>query len=258
MGSFIYFVPGDGPLTEDEQNDLLDRHGLGYALERPLFAPIRRGPSADDEPGPPGLLVGEDAAGIPPRLDEDRQQWRLLDAERGTWLGWYPERLPGPRELARRQQLSGWLVELGDPPQPWHVPCARRWHDQGEDAPACHCALPQGFTLVDGHWIRGGVKARYRPLWQLVEAYFAALTEAAARVEDDRRTSITFQFDQLDDLAVGALQLNYRVGPVELDVLGCYDEEGRQRIVEAVMDERTAENLIKKKLAAAEAAAGSG
>ena len=44
---------------------------------------------------------------------------------------------------------------------------------------------------------------------------------------------VDFRFDDIDELAIGALAVNYRVGPAELDVLGVYDVAARQQIIRA-------------------------
>lgn len=255
MSQFIYYLPGvDRASATPEQ---LAAFGLGYAFEHPVCAGVTRGPSdSKDEPGPSGVVVSESRDGVPPRYLPDKQTWRRLSS--AAWVGMFSSAPPTPKDLAREKQLGGYLLTLGDG-RPWHVPCARRWHDQGDDDPAYLCTLPQGLDYDrDRGWHLGAVKDRYRPLWRLVEAYAAAMSAAVEAAGADPRVEIKFQFDQLDELAVTALQLNYRISDVELAMLGVYDEEARQRIVDHVLDMPAFEALAKKKASALVHAAGSG
>jgi hypothetical protein len=246
MPQFIYYLPGvDRASATPEQ---LAAFGLGYAFEHPVCAGVTRGPSdSKDEPGPPGVVVSESREGVPPRYLPDKQTWRRLPGE--AWVGMFSNGPPTPKDLAREEQLSGYLLHLADG-RPWHVPCARRWHpSQDDDNPTCVVALPKGLAYLDGRWVTGHVVERYRPLWGLVESYCEAMRQACEAAGDEIKTNILFQFDQLDLLAVGALQLNYRVADIELAMLGAYDEKSRQAIVDAVLDNPGFEALtVKKKL----------
>lgn len=257
----VYYLPGhDGRqnLTPEE----LAEYGLNYALDRPTFARVQHGPSDqhDEQPGPPGLVVCHaGGSGLPPRYKPELQTWRRLPGDKGAWVGIYNDEPPTPRELARDNQLNGYLVTLADGGT-WHVPCARRWFEPEDGEPFVGCVLPQllDFDADAGGWGGGGVKPRYRRLWQLVEAYTEAVGEALDAHGDDPRTEVRFAFDQLDELAVGALRVNYRVGPVELALLGAYDEESRRAIIDHVLDGPAWRELVKKKLSAIAPGAGGG
>lgn len=248
----IYYIPhaAGAELTAAELTDL----GLAYALDHPQFAGVTRGPSATDEPGPPGLVASEQGDPRPPKYLADVQTWRPLVGD--VWVGIYTDNPPTPAELARPEQLPGYLVPLADG-RPWHVPCARRWFDG--DEPTVHCVLPRSMDYTAGSgWAAGDVKPRYRALWRLVEDYTRTVAAALGDAEDDPRTEVRFRFDALDELAVGALQMNYRVGPVELAMLGAYDEQSRKAIIDHVLDNPAWVSLVKKKLCVMGPAAGSG
>jgi hypothetical protein len=89
-----------------------------------------------------------------------------------------------------------------------------------------------------GEWEPGGVKARYERLWQ-----DAVLCEQSVMEGVDA--------GDLNEIAVRALQANYRVSAVELDVLGVFDESFRNAVVGALIDLATWLDWLKKKAAAA-------
>ena len=75
---------------------------------------------------------------------------------------------------------------------------------------------------------------RYRRLWKLAEEWWAAFT--GGRIEGQ-----TIQTDFSDasafDCAVECLQANYRVGPVEISLLGLLDDgDALRRILDALVD----------------------
>jgi hypothetical protein len=73
----------------------------------------------------------------------------------------------------------------------------------------------------------------------------------------DEDGSVRFAFDGIDTLAIGALQVNYRVGPVEMDLLGIYDDGVRQQLIDVLLDNATWQKWVKKKLADVALAGGS-
>jgi hypothetical protein len=93
----------------------------------------------------------------------------------------------------------------------WLVPFAISYVSTPGDAIAWAEALPRTLTFTAGKWIPGEVKARYRRLWDLVQAYQQALADAFLASPEAER--VRFSFEPLDELAVLALATNYRIGP---------------------------------------------
>lgn len=251
MTAFIYYISGVSRVTPT----LLRDWGLGYAFDdRCTPREVLRGPD-----GGHGCAVADERCVPISKVGyfPDRQTWRKshLTAEPAIWVGMYTEDRPTPDVLARGDLLDGVWLELDDGHR-WLAPRARRWEEFGEQL-LWICNLPQRLSLSeDGLWTLGDVKPRYARLWNLALAYEQAFAAAVAATTEADGGVVRFQFDAIDELAIGALQVNYRVGPAELDLLGVYDLEARQQIIDALLDQATWSGWVKKKLAAA-ALAGS-
>ena len=224
--------------------DALRSAGLGYAVEQQ-----RTARSCDSGPdGKPGIVVchGGNQNG---RLGyyPERQQWRRVPG-RELWCGYYTESRPTPETLARKSQITGEWLTLDDGHQ-WLIPKARRWVELDEEL-LWDYNLPRRMSLTDdGQWTPGDVKPQYERLWTMAQAYEQAVQDAFAAASDDT-AEVRFVFQEINELAVGALQVNYRVSAVELDLLGIYDNEVRDAIIRVLLDTDTRDAWIKKKLAA--------
>jgi len=231
---FLYFVPTD--------DITIATHGippaLRYAFEgKPLEAGVISGPD-----GSAGLILANRPHAGRLGYFPTEQTWGPIPGS-DCYVGFaaaslplHPAApLPVPSPFARANELAGKNVadSLGNL---WHIPFAMNYLELGEGLwPVPQ--LPQRLTLGEGgQWVRGQVMPAYAQLWQLVSDYGQALAEAviAVQAEDEQRESFVFSFDRLDDLAIAALQVNYRLGPVELDLLGIYDETFRQEVIDTV------------------------
>lgn len=239
--SFLYWFP---KLMAKPTAEQIGDAGLTYALSRCTARGVTSGPDSDR-----GLVVvegGNDDGKL--GYYPDRQTWRRMP-QREQWVGYYTDAKPAPRTLARAEQISGRWITADDGSQ-WLAPIARRWQEMNGQV-LWDYNLPRRMELgEDGRWLPGGVTARYERLWMMAMAYEEAARAALAEApgSDD---CVRFVFDDIDVLAIGALQVNYRVGPVELDCLGVYDMAFRQRIIDVLLDTETWSGWIKKKLAAA-------
>ncbi|HUV11129.1 MAG TPA: hypothetical protein VMX12_09130, partial [Acidimicrobiia bacterium] len=181
-----YYVPGweAAPLTR------LASIGLGHAFERPagVVAVTPRGPG-----GGPGVIVTD--AGV----DRTKLDWRQAPGQK-WWIGVSGD--TPPATLARKEQIDGHEVELGDGHR-WLVPVARTF--------GIGSRLPQRLVLgPDGATWTGEPLAR-----------FVAVSAKAERVEramlgdlEDDEEPITV-LGEGASVAVEALALNYRVSAVE-------------------------------------------
>lgn len=237
MPGFLYFIETD---AKSLSPDLIHSAGLGYAIDSRVIQPVVAGPT-----GKPGFIVADAAAADRPavRYRPTEQTWvRHNDAD--AHLGYYTDAPPTPSDLQRARMLPGRGVMLADDSH-YQVPIVRRFAEF-EDRLLWDCALPQSLSRNDqGAWVPRGPIARYARLWDMVQGYLAAretaLSEAAAG------ETVFFQYEPINELAIGILGINYRVGPTELETLGLYTQEARAEILRIACDDDTRETWLKKK-----------
>lgn len=238
MAGFLYYLPGVEMLTLEQAR----QRGFSYAMEgRDIHArQVARGPEGQGQ----GVVFAD-----PDRVPQgrigfypERQTWRRIPQSDG-WIGLDKEQPPEPKDLARAKQLSGHWVELADGRQ-WLAPVARGQADVEGDL-QWYCALPREITVSDeGAWTRGEVLPRYAELWQRALAFWDVFR--AELMEDDTQPAAGDD-DQLNDLSLFALSLNYTIGKAELRLLGLFDLAARSRVLAALVDWPTMEAWLKKK-----------
>lgn len=216
MSQFYYYIP-----TQQRKLSLeaCNEAGVGYALEG---SKTDRGCSKGPD-GQQGVVVcyGDNRDG---KLGyfQDQQTWKQVPGKQ-VWCGVYTDALPTPADLARQDQISGMWVAAGDGSQ-WLAPTARRYAEEDNTLVWTH-NLPRQLTLNEhGDWQPGGVLPQYQRLWEM-----------CVQCED----ALFGQSDQdinTNDVAVSALQTNYRVSAVELDLIGVFTEAFRDHIVKALTD----------------------
>lgn len=238
---FLYFFPDRNSLGRDELAGL----GLGYMLE-PDSPLSTVGVNAGPEGGPGGVVfaavAGPAAAHV--GLHRERQTWRQIPGS-PAWVGHYRDQVPGPEQLARREQIVGHVVELADG-RKWIVPAARAWSDEGigdELALRYRVALPQRLDLAaDGRWTLAGVLPRYQSLWELGEAVYNLRSGQLTPADHER-----FSGDGEIDAAVLCLQANYRLGRIEAALLGLLTDETVRQVLDCLVDWPTLREFLKKK-----------
>ena len=247
MAGFLYYLP---ELDRSIKIDDARAAGLGYAFARRICGNTFH----TTEPfGGPGVVFAD-----PDRVAKigfyKEQTWRPVPGK-PYWIGFYPERRPGPADLARPKMLDGHFVRLADG-NDWLVPVARGWHDEDGGAGWYH-AVPRTADLDDaGNWIQGDVVAEYRELWDLATAWWDVKAAAADAVADDaggERVAVPWSLNTLAgslDAAVAALAVNYRLSKFEVAALGLFDTHSAQRILDAVVDWPTFARWLEKKTAA--------
>lgn len=244
MSGFQYWVPS---VATTVKLDELHGRGLAYALEDRV---TKRGAEHGPD-GARGITVchGGNESGQLGYWPE-RQTWKRIPGS-DCWCGMYTDNRPKPADLARAEQITGEWLLLEDGHR-WLAPKARRWVEM-DDRLLWDYNLPRRMALnEDGIWQLAGIKPRYERLWTLAMAYEQAATEALMAADDGE--VVRFTFEDIDTLAISALQVNYRLGPVELDLLGIYDDSTRQSIIDVLLDNKTWQAWVKKK--AAEALSG--
>ena len=226
MSSFYYWIPNGKPSIALPE---LLQLGLGYALEGGHTA--RGCDSGPDKQRGAVVCQGANKDG---RLGyfPEKQTWKQIPGK-DVWCGYYTEAMPTPEELARDEPIPGVWIEL-DGGGKWQAPIARkRFEDDGELFWSYN--VPRRLTLDEGgEWVPGEVKPRYQRLWADAERTEQAVIDGA-------------EVDDLDAIAIRALQINYRVSAIELDLLGIYDESLRVRLVHTLIDLDTWLAWVKKK-----------
>lgn len=243
MPGFLYFIPTQAKTLGPRA---IADAGLGYAIDRKMIQPVTVGPG-----GEPGILVADEAAMDRSALKyrPTEQSWRTFARDNGQSIsvGWYTDEPPTPQDLVRRQPLPGASVTLPDG-HVYQVPIARRFAEF-EGRLVGLCALPQALARDgSGVWVPSAPIARYARLWDMLQGYLAAREEASTQTAEGE--VIFFRYEPINDLAIGILGINYRLGADELEALGLWTQDVRTQVLRIALDEETREAWIKKKAAA--------
>lgn len=254
MPGFLYFLPGISRMAPLPSQAVIAERGLAYAFEgRP------HGRGCNGPAGLEGFLLGcrRRFAGAGEIYFETTQIWRPHPS--GTyWVGYWPDRLPGPAELARDKMLAGHSLELADD-RAWQVPLARAVHDACTGSAFAYqwsCELPQRVAMdAKGEWVDQGPLPRYQTLWELVTGWNDYRRIAGDDDSPHRRELERWNlFQTRIDAAVQVLATNYVLGPVECSILGLFTREKAAEVLDLAIDEPEMQAIVKKFLAALRAA----
>ncbi len=232
MARFIYFLPIDRGAPDPAD---FVAAGLAYALNGDKGGPT--GTQTTKGPGNvSGILCAVNGPGDPPPMyHPDRQTWRQGPGAK-FWIGLDNDAKPGPDDLARPRIISGEHVKLRDGNE-WTVPI-------------CFSFL-RGMTLP-----RTLVLGEDCQTWKLATLpEFLKLCKDAEMVWEayrnpDANGEITIGEMQAPRIAVDALAVNYRIGALEVSMLGLLSNVEMWDILEAMIDkpnlERVAMDYAKK------------
>lgn len=229
--SFLYFIPGRQSIDRAAieslgLGDRIDRHDVGL-----IYA---NGPD-----GGAGLVICQSSEDNSPRVDMARQVWRAAP-KRGAdvapyWIGYWQDRKPCEANLRRPKMLAGQSIELRDG-EKWMVPRLVQFNE----GTALHgitysVRLPQVLDVDDsGELVTGQIDPRYQELWDEGWRAHQSLTmqaEAAGVASMTITESIKF--------ATRLLGWNYRVTPVEIAMLGLFDDALPIQVVCSAIDNDT-------------------
>lgn len=225
--TILYYSPNTKMVTADAARRL----GLGYAFESggPACLEAHKGPDG----GHGCIFVFPDAAGDhPPIHVTDRHEWIQLPGS-GVYVGVDPDQLPTPESLARREQIDGHFVTLGDGCE-WLVPVARMISGA--------TPLPRRLAWDGTEWTPGDVMPKYRELFGAACRLWEVLSGGDA-------AELTLSTEC--DIAATALAINYRIGPAEISLMGLFSTQTEANIAKALIDWPALMEL-KKKLDAGE------
>lgn len=215
MAGFLYFFPDHpGPISRE----MAEAAGLGYAFDGPPHEGrgVQAGPG-----GRPGTVTADRSLPLE-RLGyyPDRQVWRRVPGM-ALWVGHDRDDPPGPEDLVRPgADRDGYAVPLADGRR-WIVPLARTASDAEGGVMAC--CLPRRMELdEEGRLVPGEVVGRVAGLERIAARYVELLEAATAGPAGA----------QADDLwAIEVLGHNYRLGPVEVVMLGLLEWGGREALL---------------------------
>lgn len=260
MDGFIYFVPAekwaDSPQTDAERIRACFALGIGYAFDK---APLIRRIKGTGPDGGPGFLFHDGRIPMTDARPSDAGiKWRQ-DPITGVYVGWRPDALPKPGDLQRTEIMErNHARALGDG-RLWLCPVALFWMRGDEGRPLRPVnGLPREVDLdAAGRFVPYGMTERDEWLWT-VAAQWHDLRHQIAKGEigdeieapdaDADEVRVTFEFENLTEHALFALQTNYRIGRVEVIALRLFSKYGAQRVLDALIDLPTVNDWVKKNL----------
>ena len=229
--SFLYFIPDRGVGFS-----LDDAKTLG--LDRVLSVSMHHR-ECDGPAGQHGVIVARSESLASARVGywPDKQTWRKLPGIE-AWAGFETGSPPGPAELVRAATLPGHQLALGDG-RSWLVPVAI----EASGPPLrFRKALPVTMDVNDaGEWIDGEVLEAYRPLWEIAADWWDARVELAQHVSegkrDDEFRDERFTKGWIFDSAVDVLAVHYRLGKLEVAMLGLFSSNAGMEVLDYLVDE---------------------
>ena len=212
MAGFLYYIPGQETPTEDRLRDV----GLGYLLPAPYER--RR-----TEAGPDGALgylvaITPDAEGgesPETKYSPDAQEWRKCAGGK-FWIGREKGTVASPLDLQRATLYNSYAPTLSD---------GNQWFG------AVASSLPSYWGLDDGDKRVRVLKPEF--------AEFSAKAETAFKhcdVENMRFTDDWIFGEEASALAIEALQLNYRMGVHEANLLQLPSDQDVVLILGVMLD----------------------
>ena len=236
MAGLLYFFPG----TEDlgvAATLGLDR--IFESRDADLNRCVGPGGKAGLLAVPPVLPAGErpSAAYFPAE-----QLWDPAPSG-NYWIGRMIAKPPRPLDLMRRGPVDGYVVELADR-QSYIVPVARSLDGA--------TPLPQKLRLgADGQWAKGDVVERFAGLWKRACRSWDLFLAESGRLADGQSVEPGTE-QELIEIAVYALAVNYRVGPAEVSVLGLLDTQIASAVCRCIADVPEYLRVEAERIAAAE------
>lgn len=212
QGFFVYFLP-DLPAASP---DAIRQAGLAYAVnpERCQHRHVTAGPGDR-----PGVVIATDDVASEIGYFPDWQTWQKM-RDAAAWIGFDDDALPGPDDLAAHDVLDHFNTPLGDGNR-WRIPAVI-------DAAGEWC-LPKVRQLADDGSVIKRPAKRYE-----------ALALHADHVRDAFRTREPMSDADEWAICLAALQVNYRIGPDELDILckraDLLDDQSVMFILSALVD----------------------
>jgi hypothetical protein len=168
------------------------------------------------------------------------------------WLGWSNAAPPTPTDLARTEQIDGYVVTLEDPSSIDNSAlrsAAFRYAEQSRQSAIGNCQwlVPIGRIFPEGTALPAALAlGPGRKIVRTVLPRFAEACRTAGRIWDQVRAAVGLlnegeKVAPMSDLeefeaAAAILGLNYRVGAAELSALGCLTTKNLQTVLTCFVD----------------------
>jgi hypothetical protein len=197
MPGFLYFKPQHmTPVSRDD----VKTWGLSYAFERTPQSGVCRNNTPSGTAGSIFADPSRHADGIV-KMDMAAQVWRKMPrpGQQDMDVGYFKDSPPGPEDLKRANQLSGYLWKLADGQQ-WLVPTVRMFD---ESSATLVSTLPSYIDIDDnGKPIRGQVMPLYAHLWELTAPFAEQMLsdEGGPDVSDEDITLAARSLLQVNDV----------------------------------------------------------
>jgi hypothetical protein len=221
MPQFLYFVPTDRPgLTPKD----LRAAGLGY-LGIKHNPPARLGAGPEQKNGIVFAADGKSPAAYKPA----EQTW-LPGPDGKYFVGRAnAEEPPGPDDLNRLRFVDGEPILLPDE-RTWTVPICR--------SIVRGSTLPEAIVLgADGKTWTMKELPEFTALCRVAERLWAQWwTSTSDGADAEKNVDIEVGWEESVSVAVDALGVNYRLGPVEASSLGLLTSESVGAILRAIID----------------------
>lgn len=225
MPQFLYFVPSDRPQLSPQD---LKACGLGYLG-------LRANPTAKGTKGPDdkvGLIF--DGNGGSASYKPDQQTWQAGPDGKYFVGRVNNEPAPGPVDLQKKRFVAGDTVEMAG--ERWTIPICLsitrgstlpRALAIGPDGKTWHLqSLPEFLSLctaADKVWT----------------AYESALRKAGGQMTGGDKKPDIMTLAEAADYAVQALEVNYRLGHLEVSSLGLLTTETCRDVLDVMVDWRS-------------------
>lgn len=213
--NFIYAIKNTSVLS----GAVLEKTGLGRVFDEP--GKVQTTTSTEGPGGKPCLLCGN----VPPRslrFKPDEQKW--TDGNDGQYyVGFYVDDPPKPAGLARKNQLAGHEIELGDGNK-WLIPVARKFAE-GSVLPVALGIGANGQIITDELEEFAGFSGR-------AEKYYRDFLKWLGDIEGCNETDTAFRIK----LALEALTTNYQLGCEEPFAMKLITSKNLTAILEAIID----------------------
>jgi len=214
MGVFYYFVSGRGGINRKA----ISEAGLAYTLKANGDPEQVSGAGPNGESGVFFAYPGADGRSkLNQYASSDAVKWEQISAK--AFVGYHPEEPPAPEDLSRVKTALGADIELMDG-KPWHIPAARR--------------LPRRMVKEDGEWIQGDVISKHKEFCESAEKLWDMFILEHDSTEPDEEIQVTVNDGM--DMIVYALQLNYRIGETEIQLMELIINDIVFNILYAILD----------------------
>jgi hypothetical protein len=248
MTSFLYYVPG-------HQKDMISpeeiaKAGLGYVFDNPHTATCNSLRSSGPD-GKAGAIITDHSRIEPGRnqYKPDAQTW-AINHDHGFWVGIWNEAMPGPDDLQRKKLVPGQTIELGDRGQVWLVPMAQRFSEPTDPDRwfDVQCTLPSRLEFGPGRTVLlGRPFEKYSVIWAICQADRRLRSGSGTEADERLVVGINRIF-----AAIAVLQANYAIGATEVELLGLFDQDAHENILNIFGDWLTWLMLVDKHVSAQE------